>query len=104
MNGDSQMYQMGFHLKRDVRRELALFKKPERLECPFCGKAHAKEFMLLVDTVADSNLAMIGCARCQRWTYPFEMRKPQANDERARAAGLWVPTRELTLDFEMDEN
>ncbi len=102
MSYDSpQMFQMAFHKKRDLRRELALFKNAQRLECPFCGQC--EEFRLLVDTEADSNLAMVGCKRCQRWTYPFEMRKPQANDERAKAAGLWVPTREVSLDFDWED-
>lgn len=100
MDDTQRMYSMQFHLKRDLRRELALFKDPQRLECPFCGRC--EEFRVLVDSVADSNLAMIGCKRCQRWTLPFEMRKPQANDERAKAAGLYVPTRELVMDFDVD--
>lgn len=100
MSDSNQMFSMQFHLKRDLRRELALFKNPQRLECPFCGRS--EEFRLLVDAEADSNLAMIGCKRCQRWTYPFQMQKPQANDERAKAAGLWVPTREVSMDFDLE--
>jgi transcription elongation factor Elf1 len=92
-------FKMLMRPERDVQRELQMFKKPAAYQCPFCEKYEL--FRLLVDTVGDSNLAMIGCAGCKRWTRPFEMKAPQMSDERAQAMGIWVPPK-MQVDIDLD--
>ena len=83
----------------EIRRDLKLFKDPQRFHCPACGKPN--QFRLLVDGApGDSNIVMIGCM-CGIWMRAVELRVPQMNDERAKQLGLYVP-RSPGVEFEIE--